>query len=146
MFLSNAALLTIFSRKIRTVIVTQDGAHKAWTNTEQKLTEGGRVTVARVGGASFLCFRCVVSIDQRPAVVLFQLNANGISQLPEELTGVWITTPTVERSELKCAINAPFKPDAGRQRLALSNVDNRHIAEEVAEAWGTALLVRIPAM
>ena len=71
---------------------------------------------------------------------MFRLTSSGISQLAHELTGLWITTPTAERSELRWAVNAPFKPDAGRQRLALTNVENRKIGEEVARLWGEALL------
>lgn len=140
-FLNSAPLLTIFSRKMRNVVVTHDGTIKTWTNAEKSLTKGGRVTYAQVGSSNaFLCFRCALSFDQRPAVVLFQLNSSGIAELEQELTGLWITAPTVERSELKWAVNAPFKPDAGRQRLALNNAENRHIADEVAEKWGAALL------
>jgi hypothetical protein len=141
-FIRYAPLLTIFSRKMRTVVAKQDGAAPMiWTNMESGLTEGGLVMCAQVGGSnSYLCFRCALAVDQRPAVVLFQLNASGISELAQELTGLWITTPTFERSELKWAVNAPFKPDAGRQRLALNNDENRQIAEEVAAKWGAALL------
>ena len=53
---------------------------------------------------------------------------------------VAITVPTAERSELRWAVNAPFKPDAGRQLLARKNAENRNIAEEVASSWGDALL------
>ena len=53
---------------------------------------------------------------------------------------MWITTPTTERSANCFALNAPFKPDAGRQRLALSNPQNRTIAEDVAQLWGEALI------
>lgn len=141
-FIRYAPLLTIFSRKMRSIVAKQDGAApNIWTNMESSLTEGGLVTCAQVGGSHlYLCFRCALVVDQRPAVVLFQMNASGISELEQELTGLWITTPTLERSELKWAVNAPFKPDAGRQRLALNNDENRQIAEDVAAKWGAALL------
>jgi hypothetical protein len=52
-----------------------------------------------------------------------------------------IPTPTAERSDLKFALNAPFKPDAGRLRLAVNNCQNRKrhpfiriIAKEVISA------------
>jgi len=104
------------------------------------LTVSARVTHARVGSQGFLCFRCRLPFDQHPAAVLFQLTSTGISQLPPELTGLWITVPTAERSELRWAVNAPFKPDAGRQRLALSNPENRRIAESLARIWEEGLL------
>lgn len=113
---------------------------KKWMKVEKKLTNSGRVTHAQVGNMTFLCFRCPVHSDQRPATVLFRLDPSGISHLADEMPGLWITTPTAERSDLRWALNAPFKPDAGRQRLALSNSENRRIAEEVARTWGEAFI------
>jgi hypothetical protein len=72
--------------------------------------------------------------------VLFPLSSGGISNLPKEIPRLWITTPTAEHSDLGWALNAPFKPDAGRQRLALNNPMNQKIAEEVAYAWHDALM------
>jgi hypothetical protein len=69
-----------------------------------------------------------------------QLDPSGISQLPDDATGLWITTPTAARSELRWALNAPFSPDVGRQNLALNNPQNRGTAEEVAYVWGEALI------
>jgi hypothetical protein len=138
---SNAAvLLVVFSRQIRTVILQRGGVVTACTNVEEALTDSGQITCARVGTESFLCFRCRLSFDQHPAAVLFQLTSAGISQMSSDRAGLWITVPTAERSELPWALNAPFKPDAGRQRLALGNIENRRIAESVARLWGDALL------
>ena len=139
-FTRGTALLTVFSRQVRTLVVLHDGTMTSRTNVEQNLTESGRVTFAQAGGDAFLCFRCSLSFDQHPAAVLFCLTSSGISPLAQEFTGLWITTPTDERSELTWALNAPFKPDAGRKRLALKNVENRKIGEEVARLWGDALL------
>jgi hypothetical protein len=138
-FRSVAPLLTIFSRHIRKLIVARDAATTTWTTVEEKLTKSGSATHAQVGKLTFCCFRCPLPFDQRPATVVFQLDSSGISHLPDELTGLWITTPTGERSSLRWALNAPFSPDVGRQRLAL-NPENRRIAEEVAHVWGEALI------
>jgi hypothetical protein len=139
-FKSVAPLLTVFSRCINTLIVVDGVSPDTWTNVEEPLTESGRVIHAQVGNMSFCCFRCPLHSDQRAATVLFLLNANGIAPLADDVSGLWITTPTAERSDFRWALNAPFKPDAGRQRLALTNPENRDIAEEVASAWGTALI------
>ena len=135
-----APLLTIFSRNLRTLIVVQDGTTKTWMNVEDKLTESGRATCAQVGNMKFCCFRCPLPSDQRPATVLFQLDSSGISHLPDDATGLWITTPTAERSDLGWALNAPFSPDVGRQRVALNNPENQKIGREVARLWEEALI------
>lgn len=139
-FTQAAPLLTVFSRDIRSLEVVRDGTAQTWESAEEKLTESGKVTIAKVGNRAFLCFQCAIPSDQRPAMVLFQLDPNGVSRLADNLTGVWITTPTAERSELRWTLNAPFKPDAGRQRLALTNLENRKIARDVARGFGEALI------
>jgi hypothetical protein len=139
-FTRAAALLTVFSRQVRAIVVLYDGTMTSRTNVEQRLTASGRVMLAQAGSDAFVCFRCSLAFDQHPAAVLFGLTSSGISPLPQQLTGLWITTPTDERSELMWAVNAPFKPDAGRKRLALKNVENRKIGEDVARLWGDALL------
>ena len=139
-FVGIAPLLTVFSRCVRTVIVAKDSTVKRWEIAENLLTQSGATTRVQIGVLNFLCFRCSLSHDQRPATALFSLDSSGLSPLSDSLTGLWITTPTAERSDLKYALNAPFKPDAGRQRLALSNQENRAIAMEIARVWGEALL------
>jgi hypothetical protein len=139
-FFEVAPILPIFARSIRTLILAKEETSTTWTTRETSLTETGRLSYVQVGSRSFLCFRCPVGSDRRPATVLFHVDGSGISPLPSHWTGLWITTPTAERSELAFALNAPFKPDAGRQRLAVNNYDNRAIAEEVAGAWAEALI------
>ena len=139
-FIAVAPLLTIFARRIRTLIVAQGAKRDTWTNTETNLTSTGRVVRSQIRNMAFLCFRCSLGSDERPATVLFQLDSGGTVPLPDTLTGLWITTPTAARSDLKYALNAPFKPDAGRQQLALNNRENRTIATEVAQAWEEALI------
>ncbi len=139
-FTQAAPLLTVFSRDIRSLEVVHDTTSHIWESIEKKLTESERVNMAKVGNRRFLCFQCHIQTDLRPATVLFQLDSSGISRLAEDLTGLWITTPTAERSDLRWALNAPFKPDAGRQRLALTNPENRKIAGDVAQGWGEALI------
>ena len=139
-FVSSAPLLTIFSRRIQTLTVVQENQRTTWTAAETKLTDTGRFSFVQIGNRSFLCFRCSLSSDDRPATLLFSHDGNGISQLPPDWTGLWITTPTAERSDLRFALNVPFKPDAGRLRLAVNNPENRVLAEEVAQAWGEALV------
>jgi hypothetical protein len=139
-FADAAPLLTVFSRRIRTITLRTDEQSTTWTSVEVQLTESGRLSYAMVGNRTFFCFRCPISSDDRPATVLFNYDGVGISPLSVPLTGLWITTPTAERSELRFALNAPFKPDAGRLRLAVSNYENRRIAEEVAQAWGESLI------
>ena len=107
---------------------------------ETILTDSGRTTCAQIGGMKFCCFRCPLPSDQRPATVLFQLDSGGISHLSPEATGLWITTPTAERSDLGWALNAPFSPDVGRQRLALNNPENHKIAQNVAGIWEEVLI------
>ncbi|MCU1248749.1 MAG: hypothetical protein JWQ49_1778 [Edaphobacter sp.] len=139
-FTAVAPVLTVFSRCIRSLTVSKNAETETWTITEKSITASGRATYAQVGNTAFLCFRCSLRSDQRPATVLFQVGSNGISHLPDHLSGLWITTPTAERSDLKYALNAPFKPDAGRQRLALNNPDNRAVATDVASMWKEALI------
>jgi hypothetical protein len=135
-----ASLLVVFSRIIDTMVIADDDSTSRWVRVEKKLTGTGRITHVRVGNSNFLCFRCPLASDSRPATVLFQIDPSGITDLPENLTGIWITTPTAVRSNLRWALNAPFKPDAGRQLLALSNEDNRRLSQEVAVVWGQALI------
>lgn len=139
-FAAVAPMLTIFSRRIRSITISKDAETQNWTITEKSLTPSGRTIHAQVGNTTFLCFRCSLRSDERPATVLLQLGPDGISQLPDHLTGLWITTPTAERSDLKFALNAPFKPDAGRRRLALNNPKNREIATDVASKWKEGLI------
>jgi hypothetical protein len=139
-FSNAASLLTIFSRRVRKVVVSRDGRSDTWSNMEEKLTESGRVTLAQVGQGRFLCVHCQLACDERPATVLFAMDAGGISELPKHATGIWITTPTRVRSDLRWALNAPFSPDVGRQQLALGSSENRKTAEEVAAAWGEGLI------
>lgn len=135
-----APLLTIFSRHVRTLVMVRNGVWGNWTNVEKPLTTSGRAAYVQVGPLKFFLFRCFLHGDQRPATVLFQLNANGISQLQKDVNGIWITTPTSERSDLMFALNAPFSPDVGRQRLALNNFENHKIAVEVGRVWGDSLV------
>ncbi len=135
-----APLLAIFSRRIRTLSVKNGDDSVTITSHEEKLTDSGRLTHIQVAQKAYLCFRCPLRADERPASVLIQLDASGVSHLPESLPRLWITTPTTEHSDLRWAVNAPFKPDAGRQRLALNNPVNRQIAEEVAHTWLQSLL------
>jgi len=139
-FVSLAPLLPVFSRRIHTLTVVQDGQNTTWTAAETHLTDTGRSTFVQIGYRSFFCFRCSLTTDERPATLLFNHDGNGIAPLPLKWTGLWITTPTAERSDLRFALNAPFKPDAGRLRLAVNNPENRLIAEDVAQAWGEALV------
>ena len=139
-FTQIAPLLAIFSRRIRTLIVKNGDDGVTITSKEEKLTESGRLTHIQVANKSYLCFRCQLRSDQRPASVLLSLDASGVSHLPENSPRLWITTPTTEHSDLRWAVNAPFKPDAGRQRLALNNPVNGQIAEEVANVWLQSLL------
>jgi hypothetical protein len=133
-------LLAIFSRRIRTLTVKNGTDSVTITSHEQKLTSSGRITHIQVAQNAYLCCRCPLRADERPASVLLPLDASGVSHLPDSLPRLWITTPTTEHSDFRWAVNAPFKPDAGRQRLALNNPANRQIAEEVAHAWLQALL------
>src|SRR5262249_52162443 len=120
-FVRIAPLLVIFAREVRNVVIICDGQKTTRTCVETQLTASGRVVVAEVGGTRFLCFRCTVHSDSRPATILFKLDPDGVAPLDQDLSGIWVTAPTAERSGLRWAVNAPFKPDAGRQRVALSD-------------------------
>jgi hypothetical protein len=135
-----APLLAIFSRRIRTLTVNTASQVSTFASQEKTLSRTGRFTHIRAGSEAYLCFRCPLRADSHPASVLLSLDASGVSSLPEAMPRLWITTPTTEHSDLRWAVNAPFKPDAGRQRLALNNPMNRQIAEEVAHAWLHSLL------
>jgi hypothetical protein len=135
-----APILTVFSRQIRSLKLEQGGNITDFVNEASKFTSSDKIAHVQVANQSFLCFRCQLKSDQRPASVLFALNSSGVSNLPNEIPRLWITTPTAEHSDLGWALNAPFKPDAGRQRLALNNPTNRQIADEVAHAWHDALI------
>ncbi len=139
-FVAIAPVLPVFSRRIRTLTVLQDDRNTTWSAAETKLTGSGRLSYVRVGNKRFFCFRCQLSTDDRPATVMFYHDGSGIASMPVGWTGLWITTPTAERSDLKFALNAPFKPDAGRLRLAVSNSENLSIAEEIATVWADALV------
>lgn len=139
-FAEKAPLLPIFSRRIRTLSIAQGSQKTEWTASEVELTKNGSAVCVCVGARQFLCFRCSLASDDRPATVLLQLESSGVAALPAQWAGIWITTPTAERAELRFALNAPFKPDAGRLRLALNNTQNRIIAEEVAQGWGESLI------
>ena len=135
-----APLLIIFSRRIRTVIVNCGGEVTTIEINQRSLTSSGRVVHIQIGNAGYLCFRCQIRGDQRPASVLLQVDAGGVAALKDNIPKLWITTPTAEHSDFRWALNGPFKPDAGRQRLALNNPANRDIGEEVAHAWAMALI------
>jgi hypothetical protein len=139
-FTQIAPLLAIFSRRIRSFTIKNGEDSVTVTSHEQKLTSSGRVMQIQAAQKSYLAFRCQLRGDERPASVLLALDAGGVSHLPESLPCLWITTPTTEHSDFLWALNAPFKPDAGRQRLALNNPVNRQIAEDVAHAWLQSLL------
>jgi hypothetical protein len=133
--------LSVFSREIKTLTVVRNKKQSSISkNIERAITGSGQITNVKVGQSSYLCFRCPLKSDKRPATILLQLDAGGIGSLEEEIPRLWITTPTMEKSELGWALNAPFKPDAGRQRLALKNSDNCKLAAEVADKWCYALL------
>lgn len=135
-----APLLIIFSRRIRTVIVNCGGEVTTIGINQRSLTSSGRIVHIQIGNAGYLCFRCQIRGDQRPASVLLQVDAGGVAALKDNIPKLWITTPTAEHSDFRWALNGPFKPDAGRQRLALNNPANRHIGEEIAHAWAMALI------
>jgi hypothetical protein len=135
-----APLLIIFSRRIRTVIVNCGGEVTTIGINQRSLTSSGRVVHFQIGNAGYLCFRCQIRGDQRPASILLQVDAGGVAALKDNIPKLWITTPTAEHSDFRWALNGPFKPDAGRQRLALNNPANRHIGEEIAHAWAMALI------
>jgi hypothetical protein len=139
-FIVSAPLLPIFSRRVRTITVVQDNKSMTWTSAETQVFGTDRFSLVQIGNRSFFCFRFSLSRDNSRATLLLNHDASGISQLPPEWAGLWITTPTAERSDLNFALNAPFKPDAGRLRLAVNNPENRRLAEEIAEAWGEALV------
>ncbi|MCC7376082.1 MAG: hypothetical protein IT581_15595 [Verrucomicrobiales bacterium] len=135
-----APLLTIFSRRIRGITMNNCGATATIQSKEEPLTANGRLLKILAGNAAFLCMRCTLTTDRRPASVLFAIDSSGISALADDLPRLWITVPTAEHSDFRWAINAPFKPDAGRQRLALNNPVNQEIADAVAHTWREALL------
>lgn len=135
-----APLLSVFARRIRTLVVKNGDDSLTISCQEQALTGSGRLTHIQVAQDAYLCFRCRLRGDERPASVLLPLDASGVAHLPENMPRLWITTPTSEHSDYRWAVNAPLKPDAGRQRLALNNPINRQIAEELAHAWLQALV------
>lgn len=135
-----APLLAIFAVNIHEIKMIKGPTETTITTYEKELTESGRLTHITVAQARYICFRCPLMHRERRASVLMPLNSGGATLLPKEMRRIWITTPTGEHSESGWALNAPFKPDAGRQRLALNNPLNKQIAEEVSHAWLELLL------
>ena len=139
-FKNIAPMLAVFSRRIRTLRIQTGDDAQTITNEEKDLTCSGLLKHVQVVGKSYIRFCCHLRADDRPASILLPVDANGIARLPKDLPRVWITTPTTENSEFFWALNAPFKPDAGRQRLALNNPINHEIADQIAGAWLKALV------
>ncbi|HNJ40534.1 MAG TPA: hypothetical protein PKZ53_08595, partial [Acidobacteriota bacterium] len=80
-----APFLSIFSRQIKELTISKNGHETHWRNVEVKLTENGGVTVSHLGSdKSYLCFRCPMRSDDRPATILFQLSPDGIKGVTDE--------------------------------------------------------------
>ena len=145
-FRSVAPLLTIFSRCLETVVVADEREETPFIRDESELFPGKVFRRILVGDAVYLAICCHIPQDEKPATILLHLDTHGVTKLPAGLPNLWITTPTIEQSDLAWAINAPFKPDAGRQRLALKNPENTTIAGDVAKQFGAALIEMFDAM
>ncbi|MFZ4595898.1 MAG: hypothetical protein ACOYOF_16685 [Verrucomicrobiaceae bacterium] len=145
-FRSLAPLLTIFSRCVETIVVAEGSEPRTIFCDELCLMPGGAVSRIFVGDSVFLALRCQIPQDKKPTTILLPMDTQGVSKLPEGLPRLWITTPTIEKSDLGWALNAPFKPDAGRQRVALKNPANQDIAENVARRLGATLIELFDAM
>lgn len=133
-----APYLSVFSRRLRRVVVGND----TLICDESQMGEAKHVRIVRVAGATFLRLLCPLGDDADPASMLIRVAANGhgLQSLDADVPRVWVTTPMEEPCETGWALNAPFKPDAGRKRLALGNPANRALAEQVAARLGDALI------
>ena len=131
-----AALLTVFSRQIRTLTITQDSEGRQLTMWKRHLPHTAGWYTPRSAAKSLSVFDARfgrISIPRRSSSNWVQV----VLHSPRKSCPAWwITTPTGERSDLRWVLNAPFKPDAGRQRLALNSQENSQIADEIAVAFG----------
>lgn len=135
-----APLLALFGRRIRRISLKAGEESQVIECQEKKLSSSGGTVRIRVAQDCYLGFRCRVQGDERPATVLISLDGGGVRPLPKEIPRLWITAPTTETSEYNWALNAPFKPDAGRQRIALNNAANRILADDIARSWFEGLV------
>jgi hypothetical protein len=62
-----APILTVFSRQIRSLKLEQGGIATDFVNEDSKITTSGKLVHVQVGNQAFLCFRCQLKSDQRPA-------------------------------------------------------------------------------
>lgn len=69
----------------------------------------------------------------KPASWLFDFNSTGFKKRRESIPPIWITAPTCETSQVPCAINGKFLPDAGRMRLATEAIENKTEADAIAD-------------
>lgn len=139
-FRKQAHLTTLFSRSIRKITIIDGDGGSLYKPQLSTLSFASGVELAAFSPSQrYLVFRCEVSSDKRPASLVFTLEPSGISPLPIELTRIWITTPLNESTDANWALNAPFSPDPGRQRIALENKNNRAVATQIAIAWGRQL-------
>lgn len=129
----HAQLLTICAQRVEQCVVRDQAGETRYgrmrplsTNAEVAIEAGER------DGTVYLCFRAAHS--SRVFVVYFAAGgAKGPAPLDRyDLPTLWHTAPTGECLGVPFAINAPFKLDAGRQRITLGH-ENQAESALIAE-------------
>lgn len=139
-FQQEADLMVIFSRQIKQIVTVVDQVQETIRFQAMPLAAVAGLRVVRSNSSQYLVFGCSFKADQQPASLLFALDTHGLKKMPSGISNLWITTPTQERSDIGWVLNAPLKPDAGRQVLARQNPQNHEIARLTALQWGEQLV------
>jgi hypothetical protein len=73
------------------------------------------------------------------ASIVFQISKVGFEYPNDNVPRIWITTPLAESASGPIILNAPFNPDAGRQRVAANTKENHLILAEIKKSACQAL-------
>jgi hypothetical protein len=132
-FRQMAPYLVYFARavqRIRVAIYDQAWEFSRIEQQNNELTKA--VSPVQIGNKRMLLFRLE---QQDHAAILLELNAKGLCPLGDSIPKLWITLPTREESAMSFILNAPLRPDAGRNRLSIHSGQNQQLLEDIARSW-----------
>lgn len=134
-----AGVLCAFGRSIRSIeLVGEKGENSDlfWNPSEIcRFVEHGHLGLQGDWGpeTDALCVRV------GKGSLLVGLGPKGFRVLPDYVPAIWITAPTREQSAVGFALNGSFSLNAGRDRLAGNNEENRELARRIGDDSGIAL-------
>ncbi|MCL1092796.1 sacsin N-terminal ATP-binding-like domain-containing protein [Shewanella kaireitica] len=130
-FKKQAGLLTIFSKRIRTIELDEDIFQ--WKPIHSRLIDGVTLGVTRIPTKKRNSEVRVVVVSTESGCFVFGLGDKGLKPLNPNLPKLWNLSPLMGDFNLGFAINAAFEVDIGRNQLAISSQINGSLFEHLGK-------------